>query len=175
MDSIPLAALIRIQISFFLFSLFQIFMAINFKIMINRIQIIWRAQIDLSATQLKVSIFKNVNVKKIRYWFSDLQNSWRTRSENVFTSSSFREENLFIWVHKFVCVRQSLKIKKRKNWENQTASLYRRSRYSQNRPGGSVLFAGQSAITNFHLSARRKTEFKWRSALEMLFLPSHTE
>ena len=35
----PLAELIRIQI-FFLFSLFQNSMAINFKIMINRIQII---------------------------------------------------------------------------------------------------------------------------------------
>jgi hypothetical protein len=75
----------------------------------------------------------------------------RTRTQNVFTSSSFRGGNFFIWVYKFVCVCQSLKIKK---WTNQMALLYRRSRHCQYRPRGSVLFAGQSAITNFHLSAR---------------------
>jgi hypothetical protein len=77
--------------------------------------------------------------------------SRRTRTQNVLTSSSFRGGNLFIWVHKFVCVSQSLKIKK---WTNQIALLYRRSRHCQHRPRESVLFAGQSAITNFHLSAR---------------------
>ena len=52
----------------------------------------------------------------------------RTRIQNVFTSSSFRGGNFFIWVHKFVCVLSSFKIKK---WTNQIALLYRRSCHCQ--------------------------------------------
>ena len=52
----------------------------------------------------------------------------RTRTQNFFTSSSFRGGNFFIWVHKFVCVLSSFKIKK---WTNQIALLYRRSCHCQ--------------------------------------------
>ena len=61
----------------------------------------------------------------------------------------------------FVCVRQSLKIEKRKNWIKLKLRYFTGAHViPKTDQGGASYSLGNRQLQTFHLSARRKTEFK---------------